>query len=210
MPFRYFERKEHSSIYQKYMIREPEEMRSIIFSYLEKKKNPCGLAVDVGCGTGQSTHFLAAHFQKVVGIDISESQIQEAKSFVSAPNLDFIVGCAENLPFDDNSVDLITSSVAAHWFNIKEFLREGDRVLKPSGCLALYSLHPHYELYYKDCSQRITDALNEFFQFLLYEHGAGSIVGLLIAEYKEIFDAVHYKDKTSYYEVEEEELYLCG
>ena len=36
------------------------------------------MAIDVGCGTGQATLALAQHFDRVVGIDISENQISEA------------------------------------------------------------------------------------------------------------------------------------
>ena len=36
------------------------------------------MAVDIGCGTGQATLALAQHFDRVVGIDISENQISEA------------------------------------------------------------------------------------------------------------------------------------
>ncbi|XP_078507139.1 putative methyltransferase DDB_G0268948 [Lissotriton helveticus] len=196
MTFRFYERKEHASLYRKYMIREPSEVQGLILSYLEKKKNPYELAVDVGCGTGDSTRFLAPRFQKVVGIDISEAQIQEAKSVGSPSNVSYRVGCAENLPFEDSSVDLITTSVAAHWFNAEEFLKESDRVLKPNGCLAIYSLHPHYNLYYKECSQSLTHAFNEGIDFLLYEYGAECVAENMITEYKAIFEAVQYADKT--------------
>ena len=40
------------------------------------------LAVDVGCGTGLSTLAFADHFDRVVGMDISENQINEARKSV--------------------------------------------------------------------------------------------------------------------------------
>jgi ubiquinone/menaquinone biosynthesis C-methylase UbiE len=36
------------------------------------------MAVDVGCGTGQSTFNLAPYFKRVLGIDYSDSQIKQA------------------------------------------------------------------------------------------------------------------------------------
>jgi 2-polyprenyl-3-methyl-5-hydroxy-6-metoxy-1,4-benzoquinol methylase len=36
------------------------------------------LAVDVGCGSGQSTQVLSPHFSRVVGLDVSEAQIKIA------------------------------------------------------------------------------------------------------------------------------------
>ncbi|XP_078507142.1 putative methyltransferase DDB_G0268948 [Lissotriton helveticus] len=195
MACRFFETKEHAALYQKYTIREPEEVISLTLSYLEKKKGkPFELAVDVGCGTGQSTRLLASHFQKVVGIDISEAQIQEAKNAGVLPNMSYIVAPAEKIPFEDGSVDLITASVAAHWFEVEEFIRETDRVLKPSECLALSSLYPHFDLHYKDCSKCLTDTFMEAFNFLLREPGSER-VEIMRSEYKPIFDAVHFADK---------------
>ena len=39
---------------------------------------PLQLAVDVGCGSGQSTEPLADHFKEVIGVDISQEQINKA------------------------------------------------------------------------------------------------------------------------------------
>ncbi|KAJ1132231.1 hypothetical protein NDU88_010558 [Pleurodeles waltl] len=195
MAFPFFETKERVSIYRKYMIPTPKEVNDVILSYLEEKKgSPFELAVDVGCGSGQSTPFLADNFQKVVGIDISEAQIQEAKRVGSSPNVSYLVAAAEHMPFEDGSVDLITATVAAHWFKMKEFMKEVDRVLKPNGCLAMATLHTHFDLYYKDCSQSASDALNEAYEFLGANYSGGGF-GRVKSEYKEIFDAVHFSDK---------------
>ena len=40
------------------------------------------MAVDVGCGTGQATLALADHFERVLGVDISENQISEARKSI--------------------------------------------------------------------------------------------------------------------------------
>ena len=42
--------------------------------------NKC-CAIDVGCGTGIFTRMLAPYFGKVIGIDISETQLEAAKKF---------------------------------------------------------------------------------------------------------------------------------
>ena len=39
---------------------------------------------------------------------------------------------AESLPFKSSSVQLITVSQAAHWFDLPTFYKEADRVLVPS------------------------------------------------------------------------------
>lgn len=64
---------------------------------------------------------------------------------------------AEELPFTDSSVDLVTAMSAFHWFDRPRFLQEAHRVLKPRGCLALLNYTLNMELSYADgCS----DALN--------------------------------------------------
>ena len=48
------------------------------------------LAVDVGCGPGvQSTDQIAPYFDKVIGVDISQAQIEEAKSYHHPSNIEF-------------------------------------------------------------------------------------------------------------------------
>ena len=69
-----FEGNEHSKIYALYR---PTPPISLIEEILEKVPNK-GLALDVGCGTGQNTRILSPYFDKVVGLDVSETQIKIA------------------------------------------------------------------------------------------------------------------------------------
>lgn len=45
--------------------------------------------MDLGCGTGQITRQLTPHFQEVVGFDISEAQLEEARAVAGYPNLTY-------------------------------------------------------------------------------------------------------------------------
>lgn len=47
------------------------------------------LALDIGCGSGQSTIALAPYFKKVIGCDVSETQINCAKKERSADNVEY-------------------------------------------------------------------------------------------------------------------------
>nr|XP_037284069.1 uncharacterized protein LOC119176811 isoform X2 [Rhipicephalus microplus] len=51
-----------------------------------------GLCADVGCGPGQSTELFCPHFRKVVGTDISETQIEIARAACTAKNVSFDFG----------------------------------------------------------------------------------------------------------------------
>ncbi|XP_067404798.1 putative methyltransferase DDB_G0268948 [Emydura macquarii macquarii] len=189
-----FEARDHAVSYQKYRFSPPEKLQSVIFSYVEEKRvDPIRLVVDVGCGSGQSTRVLAAHFEKVIGTDISEAQIEAARQAASLPNVSYHVCPAEDLPFEDGSVDLITAFTAAHWFDMPKFMKEVDRVLKPHGCVALSTYSADLSMHYKDCSERLTEIFTEIWN-LLFEH-ADERVNLVIAEYKEVFELLPFQDK---------------
>ena len=88
MAKRYFENHEHSIQYANYRPSPPQPLIEHILS-----KTKCrNLAMDIGCGTGQSTKLLAPYFKKIVGLDVSESQICVAKQSNTDSNLEFRVG----------------------------------------------------------------------------------------------------------------------
>lgn len=92
------------------------------------------LALDGGCGTGQFSVKLAAHFARVVATDPSAQQIANA---VSHPRIDYRRAPAEDSGLPDASVDLVAVAQAAHWFDLEAFYREVRRVLRPGGAVAL-------------------------------------------------------------------------
>ena len=115
----------------------PDVYDTIVSFCKESQSNSFSLAVDVGCGSGQSTLPLTKRFSKVVGLDVSESQI--AKAPTQFENLSFRVGPAEDLSFlDSGSADLVTVAQAMHWMDLDRFYPEVDRVLKPGGALVVY------------------------------------------------------------------------
>ncbi|XP_038643785.1 putative methyltransferase DDB_G0268948 isoform X2 [Scyliorhinus canicula] len=195
MAWRLFEEKDHAAMYQKYRLSSYDQVHNLIFNYLEKKKGkPFTLAVDIGCGSGQSTRGLASYFDKVVGIDVSEAQIEEAKKVDGPDNVSYRLGLAEELEFEDGSVDLVTAGIAAHWFDMEKFMKEAERVLKPKGCVALYCHKPPCLLGYDNCPEDPAQIVKEIFVQILepYETKGHKMVW---TEYKEIFDAITFPDK---------------
>ncbi|XP_056320843.1 putative methyltransferase DDB_G0268948 [Danio aesculapii] len=167
MAVRLFEGKEHANSYWKYRISPSEELIGKVLQFHRNNKNSSnGLAVDVGCGSGQGTLLLAPHFTRVVGTDISPAQLEMGRKHVNIPNVSFRESPAEELPFEDGSVDLVTAMSAFHWFDHSRFLQEADRVLKPHGCLALLNYTLDMELTYGDCSEALNLICNEFYAAL--------------------------------------------
>jgi trans-aconitate 3-methyltransferase len=88
------------------------------------------------------TEELYKKFDKVIGTDPSEKmlsvvQVPAAKN--GKPPIDYKVASAEDLSFiPSNSVDMVTSGQAAHWFKHEKSFPEIARILKPGGTLAYF------------------------------------------------------------------------
>jgi tocopherol O-methyltransferase len=97
--------------------------------------------LDVGCGIGGSSLYLAEKFGAMVtGITLSPVQANRAKERSIALGLqaktDFQVANALNMPFADDSFDLVWSLESGeHMPDKVKFLQECYRVLKPGGKL---------------------------------------------------------------------------
>ncbi|XP_010895894.2 putative methyltransferase DDB_G0268948 [Esox lucius] len=169
MAHRLFEDKEHAASYWKYRVSPSPQLIEEIVSFLKKRRDvqPCDLAVDVGCGSGQGTRLLAPHFSTVVGTDVSPAQLGVALKHAADTNVSYRQCPAEELPFADSSVDLVTAMCAFHWFDRPRFLQEAHRILKPKGCLALLSYTADMELHYRDCYHALNAICKEFYAALL-------------------------------------------
>ena len=75
-------------------------------------------ALDVACGTGMSTVALADFADIVVGLDISREMMRVAPP---KPNVTYMLGRAERLPFLDGAFDAVTCSSGVHWFDQERF-----------------------------------------------------------------------------------------
>ncbi len=113
-------------------------------NFSSRKKSSMKI-LDVATGSGRTLKQLRGAFpkEKIVGLDLSGSYLKEASRFIS--NLDgdlieLIKGNAEELPFEDNSLQGITCVYLFHELprNVREkVLKEFFRVLEPGGTLIL-------------------------------------------------------------------------
>jgi len=99
--------------------------------------------LDVGCGPGKLLMrflLLGGSPENLVGIDLLREEIEQARAL--APHLDFRVGDATDLPFDDASFDLALAFTMFTSMRSEETRRraahEIARVLKPGGALLWY------------------------------------------------------------------------
>lgn len=103
---------------------------------------PDARIADLGCGTGGQTLVLAQNIPgTVTGIDLFPKFIDRFNHNAAALGLGHrvkgIVGSMDNLPFQENELDLIWSEGAIYNIGFERGLREWHRFLKPGGCLAV-------------------------------------------------------------------------
>lgn len=118
------------------------EMRLRKLPYANLTIAPESQVLDLCCGSGQSTKFLVQYSQNVTGLDISPVSLKRAQRNV--PLAKYVEALAEDMPFPDNTFDLVHTSVAMHEMTtsqLQQILKEVYRVLKPGGVFALVDFH---------------------------------------------------------------------
>jgi SAM-dependent methyltransferase len=93
-------------------------------------------AIELGCGTGYVSAWLARRGARPVGIDNSRAQLASALAFQQEFGLGFplIHGNAEEVPLPDESFDLAISEYGASiWCDPYLWIPEAARLLRPGG-----------------------------------------------------------------------------
>ena len=94
--------------------------------------------LDVGCGTGFLLELLTAQkTARYCGLDLSQEMIRVAEK-KQIPGASYYVGSSEDLPFEDESFDVVTCSQSFHHYpHPEKAMAEAWRVLKPGGLYIL-------------------------------------------------------------------------
>ena len=95
-------------------------------------------AIELGCGTGYVSAWLARRGARPTGIDNSEQQLETARRLQREHGIEFplIHGNAERVPLPDASFDLAISEYGASiWCDPYEWIPEAARLLRPGGRL---------------------------------------------------------------------------
>ena len=157
--------------------------------------NPTALAslkanevvLDLGSGAGFDCFLAAAKVRpkgKVIGVDMTPEMIEKAEENARKnriENVEFRLGEIENLPVEDNSVDVVISNCVVNLSENKpKVFREVYRVLKPHGRIAISDI-----ALLKELPKKIQESIRAY---------VGCVAGgMLIDEYKKIVEAAGLK-----------------
>ncbi|MFC2149921.1 class I SAM-dependent methyltransferase [Calditrichota bacterium] len=88
--------------------------------------------LDLGCGNGAQTAYLTEFAETIYALDLMHIDTTEQPE--KGRGIGFIQGSAQELPFNNNSIDLVTSfEVLEHVQDDLEAVREVARILRPGG-----------------------------------------------------------------------------
>jgi MPBQ/MSBQ methyltransferase len=141
----------HLGYYTKEERKEGYKKQSFIeakYKFIDEMLKWCGVEspktiIDVGCGIGGTSRYLAKQFPdaEVVGITLSPNQVNRGKELALAQdvhNVDFKVMNALSMDYPDNSFDLVWACESGeHMPDKRAYVEEMVRVLKPGGKLVI-------------------------------------------------------------------------
>lgn len=101
--------------------------------------------LEVGCGHGGGASYLTRTMQpsSYTALDLNVAGIGFCQQRHQVPGLDFVQGNAEDLPFDDESFDVVLNIESSGAYpHFARFLSEVTRVLRPGGDFLYADLRP--------------------------------------------------------------------
>lgn len=100
--------------------------------------------LEIGCGTGKNTVWLAEKARSVTSVDLSFEMLEKAKEKIRTKNVEFIqADIIEDWKFSKGGYDLITFSlVLEHIKYLDAIFKKAAAALKPGGLMYIGELHP--------------------------------------------------------------------
>ena len=98
--------------------------------------------LDIGCGGGFLTNYLASLGHTVTGLDESEEALVVARSRDQTNRVSYLTGDALRLPFEDGSFDVVCAmDFLEHVEDPALAVREASRVLRPGGMFFFHTFN---------------------------------------------------------------------
>lgn len=117
-----------------------ERRRDVIKEYLNFKNGE--KILELGSGSGDFTEYIFEAKENknlsITGIELSKGQISVAQQRLNSPNINFVVGSINEMPFTDNTFDYVMGNSVLHHLELDKALKEVNRVLKPGGKIMFF------------------------------------------------------------------------
>lgn len=134
-------------------LRVARQIHATLIRYFRENNLNNKLCLDIGSSTGIITSYLSQFFHRTNGVDIDPYAVAFATEKRSGKNLEYYVGSAMELPFNDNTYDVVVCNETLSYVDDQsKALDEVYRVLKPGGvCFltadnALFPIESQYKL----------------------------------------------------------------
>ena len=116
--------------YDKYRLSYPAALIDWLY-----EKTAAETVADIGAGTGKFTACLTAKPWKIIAVEPNADMLEKLR--VNVPQAAIIQAPAEKTEIAANSVELVTTAQAFHWFDGARFRAECGRILRPDGYAAI-------------------------------------------------------------------------
>jgi len=153
--------------------------KEFIRDYLQKIITPCATILDVGCGPANIAQEIANAYPDttVTGLDISAHRLSVVCQALSAKNLSLVAGNVYNLPFPDDTFDLIFSRMMFEYLKHPlEALKEIKRICKTAGTVLIQDIDGQFVFQYPEDLQLMSQ-IEIIFNELKQHTGFDPIVG---------------------------------
>ena len=98
--------------------------------------------LDIGCGGGMLTNFLAQQGHSVFGIDLSANSLKNAQRMDTTQTVSYQKANAYALPFPEKKFDVVCAmDVLEHVEDCERLIKEASRVLKKGGLFFFHTFN---------------------------------------------------------------------
>ena len=106
--------------------------------------SPESEALDIATGTGEFARALSPHVATVIGLDATDAMLEQGRKFVAEAGLENVElrnGLVQDLPFEDECFDIVSSRYAFHHFaDPKPVISEMVRVCRTGGHIIIVDI----------------------------------------------------------------------
>jgi len=183
--------------------------------YLHKHIRSKSTILDIGCGPATIVEKLSSQYteSKVTGLDISANRLIQAAKNISYPNLSFISANVYQLPYKNDSFDLVFSRLLFEYLqNPQQALMEMNRICKPGGIVLVQDIDGQLNSHFPEHSQQdnIEQTINDIHNYIGFDplvgrklyyyfyHTGLENINVQIEPYHLIYGRIHQTDETNW------------